>query len=151
MTYFVVVHHKTGVVDHRGEAIRKECAHAGLKGVKKVRAAQAYEIAGTLSAVEVQRLADKVLADPVTQEAVLLEKAGGIAGARRAWVWPKTGVSDPVADTVRLAAKDVKIDGITTVRSGQVFDFSGALADDAVRRFCEEYLMNAMIQRVEVL
>jgi hypothetical protein len=41
-------------------------------------------------------------------------------------IWFKKGVSDPVADTVRLAASDAGDRyGLEGVRSGQVFDFLG--------------------------
>ena len=148
----IFVHHKPRVTDHRGDSIRKECAHAGLKSVKKVRAGQAYEVAGSLPEAEARRLAESLLTDPVTQEAWIAVPGGVKAptGARLAQVWPKNGVSDPVADTVRMAAKDLKIEGLDTVRSGSVFEFFGAAGTDEVRRFCEEHLMNGLIQSVEL-
>ena len=149
----VVVHHKPGVTDHRGEGIRKECAHAGLKGVKKVRVGQAYELSGTLSDADVRRMAEALLTDPITQEAVIAspDDIRAPKGARLGEVWPKNGVSDPVADTVRLAAADLGIQGLATVRSGQSYEFFGGASPEALRRFCEEHLMNALIQKVDVL
>jgi hypothetical protein len=54
-------------------------------------------------------------------------------GGRLAEIWLKKGVSDPVADTVRLAALDVGVKGLDGVRSGQVFDFMGDSAPKAIR------------------
>lgn len=149
----VFIRHKPGVTDHRGAEVARACSRSGLKGVKGVHAGQAYELAGTPSEGDVRRLAAKLLADPVTQDALVFapEAVAAPKGARLAQIWPKSGVSDPVADTVRLAAKDLGVDGFSLLRSGQVFEFHGAVASADVSRFCEEHLMNAMVQRVEVL
>lgn len=152
-TWKVFIRHKPGAVDHRGAEVARECSRAGLKSVKKVHAGQAYELAGSPSEADVRRLADKLLADPVTQDAHVSAPAAVAApkGARLVQIWPKTGVSDPVGDTVRLAAKDLGVEGFSLVRSGQVFEFHGAAAPKDLLKFCEEHLMNSMVQRAEVL
>jgi phosphoribosylformylglycinamidine (FGAM) synthase PurS component len=143
---------KPRFADHRGASLKKEWGAAGLSAVKEVRAGLAYEVSGVPEAAA-QKLAASLLADPITQDARVLpaDKVEAPKGARLAQVWPKGGVADPVADTVRLAARDLKIDGVSSVRSGQVYEFAGAPAPADVRRFCEDRLMNAMVQRVEVL
>ncbi len=148
----VFVLSKPRFADHRGAALKKEGAAAGLKAVKDVRAGLAYELSG-LSEAEARRLAGALLADPVTQDAVLFpaDRPAVGKGSRLAQVWPREGVSDPVADTVRMAARDLKIDGLESVRSGHVYEFFSAASPADIKRFCEERLMNAMIQRVEVL
>lgn len=153
MNWRVLVHMKTSFVDHRGEGIKKEWRLAGRTGVKKVRAGQAYELTGTLDESDARRLAERLLADPVTQEATVFPADHVVRpqGGRLAEIWPKQGVSDPVADTVRLAAQDLGVSGLAAVRSGQVFDFMGDVRPADVRRFCEEHLMNALVQSVEVL
>ena len=120
----VVVTVKSAVKDHHGDALKKECAHAGLKSVKGVRVGQAYELSGTLPEAEARRLADRLLTDPVTQEA---------------------SISAPGA------VKDVGIRDLVSARSGRAFEFQGTLAADPLRRFCEEHLMNELIQRVDIL
>jgi len=148
----VVVTSKPRVTDHHGEALKKECLHAGLKGVKSVRVGQAYELSGTLPETEVRRLADKLLADPVTQEASIAVPGTvkAPAGARLARVWLKNGVADPAGDTVFFAAKDVGVRGLDSARSGRAYEIHGTVGTDALRRFCEEHLMNPLIQRVEI-
>jgi phosphoribosylformylglycinamidine (FGAM) synthase PurS component len=153
MNWRVLVHLKPAVVDHRGEHVRREGRLAGLAGVTRVRAGQAYELAGGLSERDARFLADKVLADPVTQEASVFpaDHVRRPQGGRLAEIWLKQGVSDPVADTVRLAARDAGLTNLEGVRSGQVFDFFGAAAPAALRRFCEDHLMNPLVQTVEIL
>jgi phosphoribosylformylglycinamidine (FGAM) synthase PurS component len=74
----------------------------------------------------VKSLADRLLADPVTQTAVVSRRTvARLANGRRAEIWFKKGVADPVADTVRLAAADLGVKGLDGVRSGRVFDFHG--------------------------
>jgi phosphoribosylformylglycinamidine (FGAM) synthase PurS component len=100
-----------------------------------------------------RRLADRLLSDPVTQEASVFpaDHVARPQGGRLAEIWLKKGVSDPVADTVRLAALDLGVKGLDSVRSGQVFDFMGNPAPKAIQQFCEEHLMNPLVQSVEVL
>jgi phosphoribosylformylglycinamidine (FGAM) synthase PurS component len=153
MIWRILVHMKPTFVDHRGEGIKKEGRLAGLRGLKRVRVGQAYELSGSIDKDGAQRLADRLLTDPVTQEAGVFPADHVIRpqGGRLAEIWLKKGVSDPVADTVRLAAADLGIPGLDSIRSGQVFDFMGAVAPQAVRRFCEAHLMNTLVQSVEVL
>ena len=114
MNWRVLVHMKPAFADHRGEAIRREWRLAGLAGIQKVRVGQAYELAGTLEEKDARLLADRLLADPVTQEASVFpaELVERPRGGRLAEVGPKQGVSDPVADTVRLAALDAGVTGL---------------------------------------
>ncbi|MBK8575257.1 MAG: phosphoribosylformylglycinamidine synthase subunit PurS [Elusimicrobia bacterium] len=153
MNWRILVHMKSTFVDHRGEGIKTEGRLAGLKKVHHVRVGQAYEISGEIDEASARRLAERLLADPVTQDAAVFP-AGHVArpqGGRLAEIWLKKGVSDPVADTVRLAALDLGVKGLDSVRSGQVFDFMGDPAPKAIQQFCEEHLMNPLIQSVEVL
>jgi phosphoribosylformylglycinamidine (FGAM) synthase PurS component len=149
----VVVTVKSRVTDHHGEALKKECVHSGLKGVKSVRVGPAYELSGNLPETEVRRLAERLLADPVTQEASIAVPGAvkAPAGARLVRIWLKNGVADPVGDTVLFAAKDVGVRGLDSARSGRAYEFHGPAGADALRRFCEEHLMNPLIQRVEIL
>lgn len=153
MNWRILVHMKPSFVDHRGEGIKKEGRLAGLTGVHHVRVGQAYEILGDVDETGVRRLADRLLADPVTQEASVFpaDHVARPQGGRLAEIWLKKGVSDPVADTVRLAAADLGVKGLDSVRSGQVFDFMGDPTPKAIKQFCEEHLMNALVQSVEVL
>lgn len=153
MNWRILVHMKSTFVDHRGEGIKKESRLAGLTGIQHVRVGQAYEILGDVDETGVRRLADRLLADPVTQEASVFpaDHVARPKGGRLAEIWLKKGVSDPVADTVRLAAMDLGVNGLEGVRSGQVFDFMGDPAPKEIKQFCEEHLMNALVQSVEVL
>ncbi len=166
MNWRVFVHLKPDLVDHHGEAVQKEIKRAKVKGVKKVRAGQAYELSGELAQSDVWRLAERLLSDPVTQEAAVFPEDLGKApkgvrpirrtgtapsGGRLAEVWPRKGVTDPVADTVLLAAKDLGVKGLLSARSGRVYDFFGKSSSADVKIFCEEHLMNPLVQSVEVM
>lgn len=153
MNWRILVHMKPSFVDHRGEGVKKEGRLAGLAGVRQVRVGQAYEILGDVDESGARRLADRLLTDPVTQEAAVFpaDHVARPQGGRLAEIWLKKGVSDPVADTVRLAAVDLGVKGLDGVRSGQVFDFMGTPAPKAIQQFCEEHLMNPLVQSVEVL
>lgn len=153
MNWRVLVHTKPAFADHRGRGLAHEWRRAKLKGLKTIRTGQAYELLGELDQNQAQGLADRLLTDPVTQVASVFpsDRVAPAPGSRLAEVWPKKGVSDPVAGTVVYAAQDLGVAGLSAVRSGQVYDFFGAVSPADVKRFCEEHLMNAMIQSVEVL
>lgn len=110
-------------------------------------------MSGSLGEHDACALADRLLTDPVTQTFLVFpaDQVSSRPGARLAEIWPKKGVSDPVADTVLLAAADLGLRDVTTVRSGQAYEFYGEVSPRDVRSFCEERLMNPLIQSVEVL
>jgi len=152
MTWRVRVELKKAFLDHRGEALKREAHHFGLTGVRALRTGAVYELEGTLDQTQALSIAGRLLADPITQEFSVAPppKKDDFSGGRRAVVWLKKGVADPVADTVFLASKDLSVQGLESVRSGHVFDFLGTLSGPDVRRFCEEHLMNSLIQTVDV-
>ena len=121
MNWRVLVHLKPAVVDHRGEHVRREGRLAGLAGVTRVRAGQAYELAGGLSEKDARFLADKVLADPVTQEAS---------------VFPADHVArtDCVRATLQDAAADVVGDGAVDGAEVAVVDLADHLCPDGPGR-----------------
>lgn len=153
MIWRVWVQTKDGFADHHGDGVKNEARLVGVVGVKNARVGHVYELSGSLAEPTVKSLADRLLADPVTQTAVVLpaERPARLAEGRRAEIWFKKGVADPVADTVRLAAGDLGVKGLEAVRSGRVFDFYGDVPSRAVRRFCEDHLMNPLVQTVEVV
>jgi phosphoribosylformylglycinamidine synthase subunit PurSL len=157
MTWRVYVQPKPQFVDHAGKALEKEWRAAGLSAVKKIRVGQAYEISGELSPDDVTLLAEKLLTDPITQAPVVAQEGRpenpaqkNGAGVRRAEIWPKPGVADPVAETVALGARDLGLAGVRAVRSGAVYEFWGAPSPKQILTFCESHLMNPLVQRVEI-
>jgi phosphoribosylformylglycinamidine synthase subunit PurSL len=152
MTWRVYVVTKPNFVDHHGKSLEKEWRHAGLPAVKKIRVGQAYELSGGLSRVQADELARKLLADPITQDAVVApEDADGLfKGAQTACVWPKPGVSDPVADTVAIGARDLGLSGLSSVRAGALYEFSGRASAKDIKSFCENFLMNPLVQQAEI-
>lgn len=151
-TWRIFVELKPKFKDHHGEALKKEWRHAGFPPIKSIRTGQAYEISGDLTQAQAERLALQLLTDPITQEThVHAEGRNGVDGStRRAKIWPKAGVADPVADTVTIGAKDLGVAGLERVRTGVVYAFLGKVAPQDVEKFCETYLMNPLVQKVEV-
>jgi phosphoribosylformylglycinamidine (FGAM) synthase PurS component len=150
-TWRIFVQYDPRQADHEGAHLLAAWRAAGLAPVKKIRTGQAYELSGDLGPADVKTLVDKLLVDPIVQVAEVHE--GGVPpfeGARRAQIWPRPGVSDPVAATVKEAARDLSVQGLSDVKSGRVFDFFGAPAESDVRQFSENYLMNPLVQKVEV-
>ncbi len=136
----VEVRPKPGHRDTRGEAAIRSAAAAGVAVPTRVGHASVFLLEGDLSAAQLRRIADELLADPVTQ-AAFVQPAGSItapeasaaaaASGRSPAAWdavievhPLPGVTDPAAESVELAVR--ALFGIDVlVRTGERFDLAG--------------------------
>jgi len=94
--------------------------------------AAVYFIAGALSGKQLQRIADELLADPVTQAASVSSRGDGPAGSATTTieVHPLPGVTDPAAESVQLAIGAML--GVSVeVRTGNRWDMHGVDLDTA--------------------
>ncbi|HOW27172.1 MAG TPA: phosphoribosylformylglycinamidine synthase subunit PurS [Elusimicrobiota bacterium] len=153
MNWRVFVSLKPRVIDHRGRALEAEWRHAKLPSLDGIGTGQVYELSGSgLSDADVQRLTESLLTDPITQtgEIVYADHRPTRSGVRRVRIWPKPGVSDPPAETVMLGARDLGCDNIERVRTGFAYEFRGPVSRQDVKTFCERYLMNDLVQTMEM-
>lgn len=145
----VEVRSKAVQSDPRGQAVVRQARALGLHAPSSAEHASVYLLEGTLDSGLLKRIAQELLADPVTQEAVVTP-AG--AAARRASgqsmveVHPQAGVTDPAAESVELAVKAL-FGAEVRVRTGDRFDFKGIDAT-AARTLAERALANTVIQEV---
>jgi len=140
----IEVRTKDGVPDARAEALlRRATSEPGLPTPGSIRSAQVYLIEGSIEADAVRRVADELLADPVTQRAVVgAERAQGCVVE----VLPLPGVADPAAESVEEAIARL-VGGRVRVLTGDRWDIDGvspAQADAIARRL----LSNPVVQAV---
>lgn len=145
----VYVQLKPGAVDHAGKSLEREWRHLFGEVPGPVRTGQVYELHGDLTRDGAELLAAKLLADPVTERAVVAEGAVPAVGVR-AEIWPKPGVSDPVAETVMIGARDLGLSAVSSAKTGRVFEFTEKPNRERVRVFCEALLMNPLVHAVEL-
>jgi phosphoribosylformylglycinamidine synthase len=161
--YRVEVRPRRGHSDPRGAAVQRAIEGLGLaRAPKKVEHTAVYLIQGDLTASEVDRIANELLADCVTQSAEIHASSGGSSGGTSAStrtsrptvapgtavveVHPLAGVTDPAAESVQLAIHAL-VGKYVEVRTGDRYDLQGV---DAVvaRTVGERLLANHVIHAI---
>ncbi len=148
----IEVRPRRGQADPRGASVLRQVESLGLeRRPKRIDHAAIYLIEGELSHDEVARVAEELLADPVTQIAEIhLSEAAARAkippGVAVIEVHPLPGVTDPAAESVQLAMQ-VMLGKTVTVRTGDRYDLHGVDAKIA-RAIAERLLANTVIQAI---
>ena len=149
MEWKVEIRNKSGVFDPFGTGIKKDIEDLGIVGVKKVSTSQVFIISGHISIKDVQRIAQELLTDPITQEYKIGEgsrvKGEGLRVVEIAY---NTGVMDPVEESTKKAIKDLGISGIELVKTERKYFIEGKITDAQFNTICEKLLYNKVIQHV---
>ena len=143
----VEVRPKSGQRDPRADAVIRQAASLGLPRPSAAQHASVYLLEGDLSEGQVRRIADELLADPVTQVAEL--QARGTVRPRLdalIEVHPLPGVTDPAAESVEAAVRAM-FGTAVTVRTGDRYDLGGVQQSDAAT-IGEKALANAVIHGI---
>ena len=143
----VEVRPKSGQRDPRADAVIRQAAALGLPHPSAAQHASVYLLEGDLSEGQVRRIADELLADPVTQVAEL--QARGTVRPRLdalIEVHPLPGVTDPAAESVEAAVRAM-FGTAVTVRTGDRYDLGGVQQSDAAT-IGEKALANAVIHGI---
>ena len=126
----IEVRPRRGHHDPRGQSVQKAIESLGLaKQPKRVEYTAVYLIEGALTSQEVDRVANELLADCVTQSAEVhasnrASRPTVAPGSAVVEVHPLPGVTDPAAESVQAAI--LALTGRTVkVRTGDRFDLHG--------------------------
>lgn len=141
----VEVYYKPEVPDTVGQGIVEDITDLGISGIDSVRTATVYWIEGTLDAQAIDRIGAELLADPITQVYTFKSQNDSTTD----WtleVQFKPGVTDAVGDSAVKGIKDLGITGITGVRTGHKYWFSGDLNAEILETIASRLLMNDVIQ-----
>lgn len=141
-----------GPADPRSIAYLSDAHALGLSSVEKITCHDLFFIEGELNEDAASRLIDRLLADPLTQRgewspiehtAPLL--AGGLQVIEVAL---RPGVTDPVAEQIVRAARELQIPGVQRASTGQRFLVTGhQLDEEALSLLAKRLLANPIIQR----
>jgi phosphoribosylformylglycinamidine synthase len=148
----VEVRPRRGHHDPRGQAVQRAIESLGLaRQPRKVEHAAVYLIEGGLSSQEMDRVANELLADCVTQTAEIhasnrASRPTVAPGSAVVEVHPLPGVTDPAAESVQAAI--LALTGRTVhVRTGDRYDLHGV--DKMVAKTVGERLLaNAVIHAI---
>ncbi len=141
----VEVSYKPEVPDTIGQGILDDITDLGIRGVDSVRTATVYWIEGLLDAQAIDRIGAELLADPITQVYTFRHESA----SPRTWtleVQFKPGVTDAVGDSAVKGIKDLGIVGVTGVRTGHKYWFTGNLNLHRLETIARRLLMNDVIQ-----
>ncbi|MCD6365588.1 MAG: phosphoribosylformylglycinamidine synthase subunit PurL, partial [Planctomycetes bacterium] len=121
----------------------------GIDAVTAVRSARLFFLAGALSAVEAERVASELLADPVVEKFSLPSGQAGLpaGGKNLIEVHLKSGVMDPVAASTEQAIGDMGI-SVNWVRTARRYELAGDVSDAQRRTIARKLLANAVIEDV---
>lgn len=148
MTWRIGIVNKEGVVDPLGDGIRQDIADLGISGVDRVRFIRLYELDGTLSEEEAERVAHELLVDPVTQE-YRCTRNTTVEALPSQWgveVWYRPGVTDAVGETALKGIRDLGIHGVTAASTGRAYVIAGSLSEEEMKIICRRLLANDIIE-----
>src|SRR5262249_46656832 len=94
--------------DREGHRVAVDAADLGLAGPGTVSASRGFLIEGSLSADDLRRAAESVLADPVSETFACFPRGATEPGpGTTVHVLPRPGVTDPEAESARALLRDL--------------------------------------------
>ena len=149
MLWQIEVALKPGQVDPVGQAVKSEAEAIGVSGLEDVQYVRVFVIECKLGRNDVDRIAARLLADPVVDryaigEPVLDESRPGL---RVVQVVRKPGVMDPVEASTLKGIVDMGLRA-SAVRTVRKYHLVGRLSEADARRVGEKVLANDIIERI---
>ena len=127
---------KSGMTDRLAQELASDCQDASIP-IKHVECSYGYLVQGEISPPEIHNLATSLLVDSVVQDFVV-EHPGAdslntiTAGHELIHVLLKPGVTDPEAETARMAACRLGVD-VSAIRTFRQFRIAGIPKNDLKR------------------
>lgn len=144
MIYRIDVHPTTGS-DSSGDAVARQIRDLGFD-VQTVHASRIFLIDSPADAKAIEQVANRLLADPVSETAQVYAKAPSARPGRCIEVHLKPGVMDPVASSTERAMAAMGVPG--AVRTGRAYRFDQELKTDQLQTIARRALANGVIESV---
>jgi len=143
------IFNRAGCCDVHGGSVLEDIKELGIDSVEAVQSARVFLIESDFDQVFAQRLVDKLLTDPVTEECYIGRSGAppGLAKATLIEVHLKSGVTDPVAESVTAAISDMSMT-VENVRTARKYIVLGDLRRDQVDTIARKILANDCIEDV---
>ena len=141
---------KPGFRDVHGQAVLSDIRECGVCSVQEVISAKVYLIEADFDETFAQRVGQELLCDPVCQD-FLIGRSAVPAGPMPACVLEvhlKSGVTDPVAESVCLALKDMGARTVEHVRTARKYILLGTLTEKDRDLIVRRVLANDCIEEV---
>jgi phosphoribosylformylglycinamidine synthase subunit PurSL len=146
-------------LDPTGEGVRKQIAELG-KSVGPIRTYRIFYLDGDFDMAGAERVARELLADPVVEQAQIVQDAPTLTlprrtgrgeqnepGHSRIEVHLKPGVMDPVAASTEMAIRDLGLE-IRQVRTGRAYVIDGVVPREDLQLIANRILANSVIEHI---
>ena len=143
----IEVYNKAGFPDVQGASVLTDIKEFGITAVEAVQFARVYLIEADFDKDFADRLAKELLADPVCEE-YYIGRSGAPAGLAKATLMEvhlKSGVTDPVAQSVTSAMNDMGIKP-DSVRTARKYVLLGELNSKQIDTIARKILANDCIE-----
>jgi phosphoribosylformylglycinamidine synthase II len=143
------VFNRPGFTDVHGNGVLENIKELGISAVEAVQSAKVFLIEADFDTAFAQRLAKELLADPVCQE-YYIGRSGPPAGLAKVTlieVHLKSGVTDPVAESVMAALADMGIKA-NNVRTARKYVLLGDIKSNKIETIAKKILANDCIEVV---
>ena len=142
---------RPGLPDVPGSSVLEDVRELGIASVQAVQSARVFLIEGDFDRPFAERIARELLTDPVCEE-YYIGRSGPPAGLARATlieVHLKSGVTDPVAESVMAAITDM---GVVpqVVRTARKYVLLGEIRPNEIDTIARKILANDVIEDVVI-
>ncbi|MGQ9546021.1 MAG: phosphoribosylformylglycinamidine synthase subunit PurL [Dehalococcoidia bacterium] len=142
---------KAGFPDLEGDRLEKDIRDIGITTVKQARVSDVYLLEGELDEAEVVKIGQELLADPVVEDFSWYEGPLSRIESRDVHVVEvayNPGVTDPVAQSVAKAIRDLGVATVKSVKTARKYSLRGRLSNEDIQAICDKLLVNTLIQHV---
>jgi len=144
----VEVTNKEGFFDAVAAGVLADIQDLGVKEVKEVKFVRVFYIDGALDRVAMERVAQRLLADPVVEKFSFGHIAEAVKGpARVVEVLRKPGVMDPVEASSLKGISDLGLSA-SSVRTARKYILYGKISDEALSLVASKILANESIEEI---
>lgn len=145
------IFNRAGFSDVHGNSVLENIRELGIRSVEAVQSARVFLIEADFDKDFAQRLGNELLADPVCEE-YYIGRSGPPAGLAKATlleVHLKSGVTDPVAESVMAAMADMGVRA-ENVRTARKYVLLGEITKNQAETIAKKILANDCIEEVVI-
>jgi phosphoribosylformylglycinamidine synthase len=143
------VFNKPDFADVQGVSILESIREVGIMGIEAVQSARVFLIEADFDTESANRIASQILTDPVCEQYYIgrSKAPAGLARATLVEVHLKSGVTDPVAESVTTAIADIGCQ-VANVRTARKYLLLGEVNARQINIITKKVLANDCIEEV---
>ena len=141
------IFNRAGSADVHGDSVLEEIKELGINSVEAIQSARVFLIEADFDQAFARRVAEELLADPVCQQ-YYIGRSGSPAGLAKSTlieVHLKSGVTDPVAESVMAAIADMG-GRVEIVRTARKYILLGNISQVQTQTVAKKILANDCIE-----